>query len=356
MNNTIVARETKVVREEIEDLRKYLIGIPEHLRKGGAFDAYDRRLIQLTREFFEGQEFKDKVIREEIEDLKKYLTNIPEYFRKNGAFDSYDQRLIILTKELFENQEFKDPIILEEVKELQKYLTNIPGHLKKSGTFGAYERRLIQLAEELFEKPEVNLNPEKKSLTSKSINKPIKNVLDLTGLANLENSIIGLTDIIIACHQVEQPRGLLLEAVENNMAKGIRYTFLVSRGNFNTEKESYYQIFHAIAKIVSVKHQTRRIEELIRIKPLRTEWATYPNIFYKTHKDLRNVEATLVYRGTEVEKGICTKYHLVEPEIAPILYDLLVASVDWSGDMQKEIMSLVPSEFISPEEYASRFL
>jgi hypothetical protein len=354
MRDAATVRETKIVREEIGDLQKYLKEIPDHLRKNGAFDAYYRRLIQLTTEFFEGQEFKSLVVREEIEDLRQYLKGIPDGLRKNSTFDSYDRRLVQLTRELLENEDFKNSVLLEEITDINNYLTSVPGNLKRNGAFNAYYIRLIQLTEELFGEPKP-VPIQNNSLTTAT--KPnIKESLDLDELANLENSISELSDIIIACHQIEQPKGLLLEAVERNMSRGIRYSFLISRSSFNSEKDSYYQIFLAIAKIVSVKYGVRKVEDLIRIKALRTEWKMFPTIFYKTIKDAKDIEATIVYRGTETEKGICTRYNLVDIDVASMLYDLIVSAVDWTGDMQKEIMSLNPSEFISPEEYAQRFL
>lgn len=42
-----IPRDEASIREEIEDLSQYLAGIPEALRKNGAFMAYEARLEAL---------------------------------------------------------------------------------------------------------------------------------------------------------------------------------------------------------------------------------------------------------------------------------------------------------------------
>lgn len=52
MSHLLPARNLSVIREEIEDLSHYLDGLPEKLKAGGAFVSYEKRLIQLHREYF----------------------------------------------------------------------------------------------------------------------------------------------------------------------------------------------------------------------------------------------------------------------------------------------------------------
>jgi hypothetical protein len=182
--------------------------------------------------------------------------------------------------------------------------------------------------------------------------KSLPSDISVNELGKIESSIRDLCDVFVPCHQVERPHGLLLEAVESNMKRGVRYTFLVSQSRYSSEKDRYFRIFQAIAEMV-VKEigGISSLENLIRIRPLRGEWLNYPYVFYKTKKDINDLEATIVYRGTEEQRGICKAYKLVDSEIAPTIYSLLVNSTDWDEEMAK-LFTLTKNEFITPEEYA----
>ncbi len=50
MNDEPIIRKPAIIQEEIDDLRRYLNGIPEQLRTSGAFNSYEQRLVELNRE------------------------------------------------------------------------------------------------------------------------------------------------------------------------------------------------------------------------------------------------------------------------------------------------------------------
>jgi hypothetical protein len=43
-------RDPSVSREELQDLLSYLTGLPEEIRRTGAFTAYEQRVGELSRE------------------------------------------------------------------------------------------------------------------------------------------------------------------------------------------------------------------------------------------------------------------------------------------------------------------
>jgi hypothetical protein len=183
----------------------------------------------------------------------------------------------------------------------------------------------------------------------------IKDSMLIDEISTLEKSIDYLSEIIIVCHQVERPEGKLLDAVEENLARGIRYTFLVSRDSYQLEVNRYYQFFVTIANIVSeTTNHPIRASELVRIKPLRINWNDSPYIFYRTKRE-ENIQATIVFRGNSLNQGICKVYNLLDHSIAPAIYNLLLSSIDWQGDVQDQRFSLT-SEFIPPEEFARDYL
>jgi hypothetical protein len=183
----------------------------------------------------------------------------------------------------------------------------------------------------------------------------IKDSMLVDEISILEKSIDNLSEIIIVCHQVERPEGKLLDAVEENLARGVRYTFLVSRDSYQLEVKRYFQFFVTIANIMSeTGTDPIRTRELVRIKPLRINWNDHPYIFYRTKRE-ENTQATIVFRGNTLNQGICEVYNLLDPSIAPAIYNLLLSSIDWQGDVQEQRFSR-SSEFISPEEFARDYL
>ncbi|MBI1923970.1 hypothetical protein HYR99_06940 [Candidatus Poribacteria bacterium] len=50
MSDEPIIRKPAIIQEEIDDLRRYLNGIPEQLRTSGAFNSYEQRMVDLNRE------------------------------------------------------------------------------------------------------------------------------------------------------------------------------------------------------------------------------------------------------------------------------------------------------------------
>jgi hypothetical protein len=50
MSDEPIIRKPAIIQEEIDDLRRYLNGIPEQLRTSGAFHSYEQRMVELNRE------------------------------------------------------------------------------------------------------------------------------------------------------------------------------------------------------------------------------------------------------------------------------------------------------------------
>ncbi len=204
------------------------------------------------------------------------------------------------------------------------------------------------------------LKKRKSSLAKITSNDPsvyfLKKTISRDELGVIEASIKNLSDIFVPCERVDKPKGTLLEAVESNMNRGVRYTFLVSPDNYYVSEGTYYQYFLAVAKSVSWKSKNLCFDDLIRIRPLRKEWQFYPHIFYKTEEDSNGLEATIVYRGNEKGVGLCKNYTLLDPDDAIMSYHYLMESaVIWS-DKDKEIFKLIFSveenEFVEHEIFA----
>jgi hypothetical protein len=184
----------------------------------------------------------------------------------------------------------------------------------------------------------------------------IKARMRLEDMSALEKSINNLSDVIIVCHQIEEPKGELLNAVKENLSRGVRYTFLVSRDCYQLEKNRYFQFFVTTANILSETLATPiKVRDLVRIKPLRTNWNDSPYIFYKARKGDDSL-LTIVFRGDEMNQGICEVYNLIDPSVAPAIYNLLVSSVDWQEAIQEQRFIVSNRSFVTSEEFEEEFL
>jgi hypothetical protein len=200
----------------------------------------------------------------------------------------------------------------------------------------------------------------KKTVLDKNVttSKPIieiKERMSLDEMSALEKSIDNLAEVIIVCHQLQQPNGQLLKSVEKNFANKVQYTFLISRENYAEEvakdRPFFVSVANSFVRNNSDIQKGTEIDKLIRIIPLNINWNDNPYIFYITKKeDL--VESAIVFRGDAQNQGICNYYNVVERDSASTLYTLLLSSIDWQGDMQGDISKLKNHEFIPPEEFA----
>jgi hypothetical protein len=53
MRDWTIVRKPSIIQEEIDDLRRYLRALPEQFRTGWAFNSYERRIIELSKELRE---------------------------------------------------------------------------------------------------------------------------------------------------------------------------------------------------------------------------------------------------------------------------------------------------------------
>jgi hypothetical protein len=194
------------------------------------------------------------------------------------------------------------------------------------------------------------------SATAYKAESEIKERMRLEDMSALENDINDLSDVIIVCHQIEEPEGKLLNAVKKNLSRGVRYTFLVSKDCYQLEVNRYFQFFVTTASILSETLATPiRVRELVRIRPLRMNWNDSPYIFYRAKKEDDSL-ATIVFKGDEMNQGICEVYNLIDPSIAPTIYNLLMESVDWQEEIQDQRFTVPNRSFIRPEEFEEEFL
>ena len=141
--------------------------------------------------------------------------------------------------------------------------------------------------------------------------KSLSRFLSVEDLGKLESDSGELSEVLIFARLIENPSGSLAKAVENNLSKGVKYSFLVSNSNAKEEINSYYKIFKALAEIVSAKNGRKIISnDMVSIKRLPYDWPDVPYIFYTYRKKIgeEKIEEVVAYRGNQKGEGIADFY------------------------------------------------
>lgn len=144
-------------------------------------------------------------------------------------------------------------------------------------------------------------------------NAPIRKVnesISKEDLGLLEGTISSLEEVIIISDIVEEPTEKLYSSVVSNLKRNVKYTFIISKSKYNTEQNSYFQIFKAIA-------HSNNLKNAVVIKPLNIEWNNFPCIFYKLSNGY-----VFAYMGNEQREGIAEGYDFVGPQLAKNLLRL----------------------------------
>ena len=76
MSDEPIIRKPAIIQEEIDDLRRYLNGIPEQLKTSGAFNSYEQRIVELNRELVASRSQKISALMTE-DYLMKRAKNAP---------------------------------------------------------------------------------------------------------------------------------------------------------------------------------------------------------------------------------------------------------------------------------------
>lgn len=165
--------------------------------------------------------------------------------------------------------------------------------------------------------------------------------LTVAELGELEGNIPNLKEVIILADRIEEPNGRLFDAVKKNFANDVKYTFLISKSKFPSERKRFYPIFEALAK--SFNKAKSDTPKLITMKPLQLEWDDFPYVFYRTIDEAGSFK-TFAYMGTQVKEGIADDYELIPPTVAGKIVKLAISGVELGYEIKQE--ELVPSSKI----------
>ena len=153
--------------------------------------------------------------------------------------------------------------------------------------------------------------PKEKSQTGYSTDGfPVEEWAEITAadLGTIEANITGLIRVIVAAHQVEEPKEGLREAVKKNLANNVEYHFLVSKCHAESEIDGWVRLFLAMAHVVQKRAGSPYSpHDLIRISSLSYDWRDTPYLFYQTETSSGEL-ATIAFRGNQTDEGIAERY------------------------------------------------
>jgi hypothetical protein len=143
----------------------------------------------------------------------------------------------------------------------------------------------------------------------------LRSILTVDDFGRLEAGIQSLEQVIVVADHVEPPQHELQRAVEQNFRRGTRYMFLVSKSNWEDEREKYYLMFESLARIaIKMSGKPLTVRDLVTIQPLPYEWPDVPHVFYKIRDEggIRYV----ALRGNQAKEGIADFYSYLNPDYA----------------------------------------
>lgn len=265
--------------------------------------------------------------------LKRLCEKLDPYFYE-GDYHNDLTEIEEQLNSINDNKKSEEKVEQEDVSQQQQIIQKLEAQIKNQ-------------QEEIERLKSENIQLKKAQQKVKEIEEKFQPIR-LEQLAKYESGFKNLSQIIIACHEVQDPIGTPFgQAVKENFEKGIGYTFLVSNSRYKDQVNLYFNIYKEIAKLVQKQQNfIIKVENLVRIKRLQIEWDFYPYIFYKLREDENKKEKTFVYRGDDKKKGICSEYYRLDIKVAPVVYELLNYSVvDWEKEDKQKIMSIDPDEY-----------
>jgi len=152
--------------------------------------------------------------------------------------------------------------------------------------------------------------------------------LPLASIAALERELPDLDMVVVFAHTIEKPPEPLRDAVEANLARGVRYRFLISPSSRQSEATIFLSDLVTSAKYVKSKYKIKTpVDEMVSLESLTSEWDDVPYIFYrlKTSGDDPDVRSTIVFRGESRHSGLASVYHSVPASIAHTVKRFLLA-------------------------------
>ena len=147
--------------------------------------------------------------------------------------------------------------------------------------------------------------------------------IPLSDIGVIERDIANLRTVMVVADNVEAPTSTLIEAVNHNFKRKVKYTFLVSHQNA-AEINGYYKVFKAFAEVALREYAELHLSDLIEILRLPYNWDDFPYIFY-TIRLPSGEEKTLAYRGDGLRKGIADHYGRVDPILAHTIANAIVS-------------------------------
>ena len=141
-----------------------------------------------------------------------------------------------------------------------------------------------------------------------------------------ERDLPNLKQVVVVANKIEKPDSAFSDAIEDNFGKKVKYLFLISDSNADTELKGYYLIFQALAQKVSEENDHPiPIDTLVEIKKLSYDWPDVPYIFYQYEPDKSSGRLTIAFRGNQKGEGIADFYEKLAPSHSKAIVTALLS-------------------------------
>lgn len=141
-------------------------------------------------------------------------------------------------------------------------------------------------------------------------------------LGQIEGSIKGLLEVIVAAHRIEEPTNNLRAAVARNFERRVQYTFLVSNSSAEEELNGWVHMFLTIAHVILKRSKSDLTPSyFVTISKLSYDWRNTPFVFYRAKNNSGEL-ATIAFQGNQNDEGIAERYVRLPADIA---YSLALA-------------------------------
>ena len=130
-------------------------------------------------------------------------------------------------------------------------------------------------------------------------------------LGIIEKDLVGLVQVVVVAHAVEEPTNTLLKAVKANCLREVpvKYLFLISQSQADSALSGYYKMFTTIVEIAFAERgDNLDLADYVQIKRLPYDWPDVPYIFYQCTKKDSNERHTVAFRGNQRGEGIADYY------------------------------------------------
>jgi hypothetical protein len=171
-------------------------------------------------------------------------------------------------------------------------------------------------------------------------------------LDQYEGNFEDLKEVIVFVDTLQEPQGVLREAVIKNLGAGVKYLFFISKSK--TTEDSLTRIKATFESLAKTTNSSYTGNGLIDIKYFDDDWTSAPLVFYRSSNTDRDAKyKTFAFCGTEKDASIANAYESLSPTIAKALAGALNSG---ASDAIKPVLAALENDEFSLVDRANKNL